>query len=289
MSALEVEVKQIHPHTNSTVANHIREHIFSTDPFAHLILKGFLSKVTARKVHIELKEIFKKFYTEENLRDHSVYLSDKGNQRTSHGLQMGSVYCQLPCIDLPRCYEQIYNCSYLYRMILWILGESFCPVHRAFLGWQSYQNNGALVCPHQDGEYLEYEPLKDGGFIAHKNLAPKYVLLFLLQQETGCHGTFLTKRKNDTEGITFNLEVGDAVLFKNTETWHSVPKQPSLPISGIIRETFGFRSWDVNPILIEEEGKKHSQLTTNQSVTLQQQWLTETWPSLFESLDTAVF
>jgi hypothetical protein len=198
-------------------------------------------------------------YTQANVDNHSVYLSDRSENRVSNAMMIAtpgmpnglpsvptsvtafgnsSAEHQMP-MDSIRRFHNMHN-----RFLAAALGRPVPSGSRALLNWQRYGSGSRAVAEHFDGEYLKYVKKSPTEFELVEGILPRYVFVLTIANENkagdnpgGVTGTVL---RDINTGATHAppSEPGDLLVFDNIRFRHSVPELAKP------RRMVGLRSWD---------------------------------------------
>jgi hypothetical protein len=213
------------------------------------LIKNYITPEHAELLVKYSLEFKKKHYTEENLANHSAYLSDKQPHRTSSAFAVSSrVSGLLPTIPLgfypypPTEDEPSDGCSLYYTTISVSRFLGVSDTCRMLFNIQEYFASSEPVPKHNDGELLNFTIEQDGSLDIKESIRPDFVAVLTLVNDTDGGGTRLHLPDGTTELV--QAQAGDLLIFDNVNCLHSVDKLEGTVKrpDGLLRMIIGWRS-----------------------------------------------
>lgn len=250
-------------------------------------ITNFLDKDEIRVMLETMSEFKDTHYNEDNLRNRVAYLSDTSDTRVSNAFMVSTGTSPLPHISVEDD-STLGNIINDYQSILMqtTVGESRNT--RLMFNMQEYKEASKPIPWHFDGEYLDFNDGEDDGQIdLKKGLIPQFVGVYTLYN----NNELATGVRDLVTGEEFQVEseAGDLFLFDNTRFLHSVPELDK------DRAMFGFRNFDFNPYLYQQDYtlgslpitnqcfKGFASKTTTENSELLQEDFIEDWKNLYSS------
>lgn len=263
-------------------------------------IPSFYPEPFLEQIQAECKVMEKQHYHENNLQQHSVYLSDSSPTRCSHAMMIARGNSSLPTVDCSP-FAGVRQFLHDYCVLLGKLHKKLVPAtSRAMFNWQMYYGQSKPVAEHFDGEYLHFNKVDETHFDLHEALLPRYVALLTIYNEnvdTTVQGTVLIDTSQDRRTVTPPSKAGDLLVFDNVRYRHRVPSLPRP------RQIVGLRNFDFDPyhFAVSEEffrqGLKYHAIpegfvaTDIDSDAIQRHFLQTRWEEIYaaQQRDGAVF
>lgn len=246
--------------------------------------KEYLNTFT--EIEAVIKELFefkKEHYTEANLSNHSAYLSDVQNGRTSCAFAISFPEFEnklLPHITVDKDrYPKLFTLAEEMYSLLDLNTHST----RVLFNIQEYYDNSAPVPKHYDGELMDFEII-DNKLKINEAIRPESVALMTLINNTS-GGTRIHRGKDET---VIAAKAGDLLIFNNADTMHSVDeliKNVETKEGDLIRLTFGWRSLSENCYYQIKQSK--SLISSTDADELLQNWTKNVWPQKWKDIQNS--
>lgn len=194
------------------------------------------------QLKVDSEAMIERFYTREELDNHSVYPSDSTETRVSHAFMISEGESEFPRVDHSD-FPMISRFLSDYNRWLGDITDELVPAGaRCMLNYQNYFSGSKPVAEHFDGEYLKTQRATDTvEFKLLEGILPRYVALLVVANENEGRGIELLDH-NKGEIHRPKLNPGDLVVFDNINLRHRVPTL-ELP-----RTSIGIRSFDHLPL-----------------------------------------
>lgn len=241
------------------------------------LIKGFVPQPQVEKVIAETFKFKTTFYNQDNLENHSAYLSDIHPNRQSHAYATSMSYNgELPHIDMWNVrLEELVD---LQRRVTEELGLT--SQARTLFNVQEYFSASERVPKHHDGELLEFTILGNDLNIK-RSIRPEQVAVLTLVNDTDGGGTRLYFPDGTEEVVV--AEAGDLLIFDNINCKHGVdPLTGTVKREdGLLRLIIGWRSINENTHY-NDNGALNTPtvrpITTAEAEEITLNWYHNEWP-----------
>jgi hypothetical protein len=243
------------------------------------VVKNFVPQDQIEEIIRQTYAFKKAFYNEENLENHSTYLSDVHPNRQSHAYATGLTYIgNLPYIDLLNV-----NLPGLVDLHQKALGELSLPLNaRTLFNVQEYFSASEIVPKHCDGELLEFEADAAGNLDIKRSIRPNQVAVLTLVNDTDGGGTRLYNTDGTEEVVV--AKAGDLLIFDNIACFHGVdPLHGKVKREdGLLRLIIGWRSLNANTHYME--GSSIVPVTYDEAEDIISKWYVTEWPGIWAKI-----
>lgn len=211
----------------------------------YLLIKGLLTPEQCLTLCGETTELTKEWYTQENIWNHSAYISDdaKGRKSWAFALENPNARTSLPCVHWLHSKNELF--AALTTLVIAFLN---LPEGRILFNIQKYWEESTPVHLHRDGEVFDVDiSSHDNRTNVIRALHPSRVCLLTLFNNAEGGGTRIMLA-NGTDFVV-QAQTGDLLVFDNIDTEHGVeelvPKE-FVTKGDVIRQIIGWRSLDYN-------------------------------------------
>lgn len=187
-------------------------------------LEHFASEDLRNLISSECINLEQRHYTEANLRNKSVYPSDKSDSRISHAMMVTTTGSVMPHINIAGTKGLTFYTDFAKQLIETLKDSPLRPDARFLLNWQTYNQGSKPVMSHFDGEYFDFSVDNALGKIDITDaVVPKLVILMTIYNDgnPAVDSTILIDPETGNEIIP-PAGAGDIIIFDNTRFWHRV-------------------------------------------------------------------
>eukprot|EP01125_Pyxidicula_operculata_P001639 TRINITY_DN11482_c0_g1_i1.p1 TRINITY_DN11482_c0_g1~~TRINITY_DN11482_c0_g1_i1.p1 ORF type:complete len:280 (-),score=32.93 TRINITY_DN11482_c0_g1_i1:11-850(-) len=251
----------------------------------YILIKNFVSLEQCQEMRSVIDKAVKLFYTVDNIKNHSAYISDDNTGRRSwaFALRNPKEDSVLPSVNWCDCDIPLFQETTTRVMELMSLEKG-----RILFNIQKYWSHSMPVHFHRDGEVFEVDVTStDNTNNVIRALHPSYVALLTLYNNADGGGTRL-KFKDGTSFVVC-AQPGELLVFDNTSTVHGVDElipKDSVPKGEVIRQIIGWRSLDFNCHYLNKRFiyEPFKPVSIGRATELHQHFLNNTWPKMYREM-----